>query len=106
MKCHAKTSKFTCFISTQLYLALLYELTLGRLCYAILLYSHRVHGQIKFPNVDRIGYVTCGADSSLAITEDGNTIYAWGRGYTSISNPEPIGFRLFDPVTQVRTNKV
>jgi len=63
---------------------------------------HLVHGQVKFPDVDRIGYIACGADASLAVSEDGWTVYAWGRGYTTTSNPEPQGFRLLDPLTQLR----
>jgi len=61
---------------------------------------HLVHGQIKFPNVDKIAYISCGADGSVAISEDGRTMYVWGRGYTSAASPEPVAIRLFDPVTK------
>lgn len=56
-----------------------------------------VHGQIKFPNVDKIRFITCGSDASLAISQDGMTVYAWGLGYTNSASPEPIVVKLADP---------
>lgn len=53
-----------------------------------------VHGQIKFPNVDKITYITAGSDASHAVSEDGSTIYAWGLGYTTTNAPEPIAIKI------------
>lgn len=68
---------------------------------------HLVHGQIKFPNVDKVAFIACSADSSMAISEDGKSIYIWGRGYTTIGSPEPQALRLIDPVSRsLYTSKI
>jgi len=55
---------------------------------------HTKHGQISFPGVDKIKFIACGSDSSLALSQDGKTVYAWGRGYSTTAMPEPITIRM------------